>query len=143
MVKCAYLYAFRALEWLGDEPTKDASLIPAANRYLAPLGLTFDSPITSLDLLKKFDPERKNPETGADHAERYEGVALANARNGLSGRTFQRKARTHRHHSAVHRPPADEGGMESRVNMGWSINYGTIAALWSLSNQVESLPVGK
>jgi len=51
MLKCAYLHAFRALEWLGDEPTKDASLIPAANRYLAPLGLTFDSPITSLDLL--------------------------------------------------------------------------------------------
>jgi hypothetical protein len=132
MLKCAYFHAWRALEWMPEEPTKDPAHLPAANRYLAPLGLTFDSPITSLDLLKKFDPERKNPETGANHAERYEGVALANPAMVCQIVLFTEKPEL----IAAIQPSIDHLLTQvdwKKVNMGWAINYGTLAALWSLA----------
>lgn len=132
MLKCAYLHAFRALEWLGGEPTKDAGLIPAANRYLAPLGLTFDSPITSLELLRKFDPGRRNPETPGNHGQRYEGVALANPAMVCQIALFSGEPE----HIAAIRPSIDYLLTKvdwKEVNMGWAINYAVLAVLWDVA----------
>jgi type 1 glutamine amidotransferase len=134
MLQCAYLHAFRALEWLGEEPTKDASLIPAANRYLAPLRLTFDSPITSLDLLPKFDPQRENPATPGNHGQRYEAVALANPAMVCHIAIFSERPEV----IAAVQPSIDHLLTKvdwKKVNMGWAINYGTLAALWSLATE--------
>jgi hypothetical protein len=132
MLKAAYFQAFRALEWLGDEPTKDASFLPAANRYLAPLGLTFDSPITSLEMLRKFDPDRPHPATPGNHGERYEGVALANPAMVCQIALLSEKPEF----VAAIQPSIDYLLTQvnwKKVNMGWAINYGVLAALWSLS----------
>lgn len=132
MLKCSYFQAWRALEWLGDEPTKNASLVSAANRYLAPLGVAFDSPLTSLELLKKFEAGRANPETQANHGEHYEGLALANP-----AMVCQIALLSEKPELVAGVQPSVEYLLTKvnwqKVNMGWAINYAVLAALWNVA----------
>lgn len=137
MLTCSYFQAFRALEWLGGEPLNDPTLVPSANKYLAPLDLTFDSPIKPLELLKKYDPKRNDPPTPGNHGQKYEAIALANPAMVCQIALFSEKPEA----IAAIQPSVDHLLTHvdwSKVNQGWAINYGTLAALWNLAQDPAS-----
>ena len=131
MLSCAYFQAWRSLDWLGEESWEAAGTRDVANAYLEPLGVSFDSGATVMDLWRKFDLNRLSPPTLRGRRNHYEPITLATpAMVWQIALLSQEPDLISQSQKGVREML---GCVEfSKIHMGWACNYALLAALWSL-----------
>lgn len=132
MLTTPYFRVFRRLDWIGDEETQGVAADAAANAYLAPLGITVDSPATIMQLWHDHNTSQVPPGRIGKRQNHFEPILLATPamvwQIALLSDDPQLLA-TVRPAVAemLHRTDFD------KVHLGWAYNYAVLAALWDLA----------
>lgn len=125
MLSCAYFQAWRPLEWFREAALDDPAKKAAANRQVAPLGVTVDSPITALGLFEKF-------QAGGGRG-LLDAITLS-----TPAMVCQIALLSERPELARQVEPVIDRMIAkidyANVNSGWALNYAVLAGLWSLAH---------
>jgi len=137
MLTAPYFRAWRSLDWLGEESWEDAAKKEVANAYLQPLGVTLDSPVTVMDLWRKFDLNRLSPPALRGRRNRYEPITLA-----TPAMVWQIALLSQKQELIRQVKPAVCEMLErvdfSKIDLGWAANYAVLAALWNLAQTPDT-----
>jgi hypothetical protein len=132
MLAAPYFRAWRSLDWIGEESWEDASKKEVANAYLQPLGVTLDSPVTVMDLWRKFDLNRVSPPALRGRRNRYEPIALATPAMVWQIALLSRKPELIRQVQPVVCEMLERVDF-NRIDLGWASNYAILVALWNVA----------
>ncbi|MBM3859349.1 MAG: hypothetical protein FJ395_06830 [Verrucomicrobia bacterium] len=137
MLSAPYFRAWRSLDWLGEESWEDASKKEVANAYLQPLGVTLDSPVTVMDLWRKFDLNRLSPPALRGRRNRYEPIALTTPAMVWQIALLSQKPELVRQVQAAVREMLERVDF-NKIDLGWANNYAVLAALWNVAQSANT-----
>ncbi len=132
MLTQPYFVAWRPLEWLGVWTLEEDENRTLAGRYLAPLDLKLDSPLTSLQLFKRYSPTL-HPPKGIGRSAGYGAITLTTPAMVCQIALLSEKQ------ELIEQVQPAVGDLYTKVdfenlNSGWSTNYALLAGLWSLAH---------